>query len=393
MKVTVSVGPGPYASDLLLELRRRSLLYRAIEYWPDFKAVEYGPGGATALRAHSRTYQAIVWATWATWRRVPYYRRFETPRSLVYGLYDRLARRHIEGCDVFVGWSQVSLRSLGAAKRTGALAFLEHPMVHVNTWMSIMEREYCQFGGQTTLFYSLFPSSVVRRMLKEYEVADVINVPSSFARQTFVANGVSASKLVVTSLGVDAESFGPAACSDGHPFRVLYAGRMELLKGVHYLLQAYHELDLSDAELWLAGPLLPELEPFFRRHAGQFRHFGHLNQEQLRPIYQSASVFVLPSVQEGFGLVILEAMACGLPVIATSSTGGPDIIRDGVDGFIVPPGDVEALKDRLLRLHRDRELRRAMSVEARKRVESRFTRAQYGERFAGQLTAAAGRRG
>jgi len=90
----------------------------------------------------------------------------------------------------------------------------------------------------------------------------------------------------------------------------------------------------------------------------------------LRALYQQSSVLVLPSIEEGFGVVIAEAMACGVPVIATPNTAAPDLIRDGVDGFIVPIRDVGALTDRLLALRNQPDLRQEMGMAARERIRA-----------------------
>lgn len=305
---------------------------------------------------------------------------FETPKSLQFALYDRIASRYIGKCRILVGWSQVSLCSFRRAKKRGILTVLEHPMIHVRAWMRLMRKEYAKWKGEIKAFRSLFPSPLIRRMLKEYEEADVINVLSTFAKKTFISEGVPEEKIFVTPLGVDVKSFCPSPEKKHFKFVVLYVGRMELLKGVHYLLQAFAELRLPNAELWLVGASSPEILPFFRRYEGFFRYIGEIPHSKLPQIYQQAFIFVLPSIQEGFGLVILEAMACGIPVIATHSTGAPDVIRDGVDGFIIPPCNVEALKEHIEWAYNHRNQLEEMGENARQRVCEAFTWEHYGER-------------
>ncbi|MDJ1179471.1 glycosyltransferase family 4 protein [Roseofilum sp. BLCC_M91] len=129
-------------------------------------------------------------------------------------------------------------------------------------------------------------------------------------------------------------------------FRALYVGRVEPRKGIHYLLKAWKNLNLSDAELCLIG--INEFPSgWLDQYQDLFRYIPPVPHYSLNQYYSSASVFVFPSLVEGFGLVLLEAMACGIPVITTPNTAGPDIIMDGVEGFIVPIRDTEALQEKL----------------------------------------------
>jgi glycosyltransferase involved in cell wall biosynthesis len=96
-------------------------------------------------------------------------------------------------------------------------------------------------------------------------------------------------------------------------------------------------------------------------------------------LYSDGSVLVLPSIEDGFGLVIGQALACGIPVIATTHTGGPDVLEEGVNGFIVPPGDVDALQGALTTAYENRETLAEMGREARRRVEQARGWGAYGD--------------
>jgi glycosyltransferase involved in cell wall biosynthesis len=156
---------------------------------------------------------------------------------------------------------------------------------------------------------------------------------------------------------------------------------MRLRKGVQYLLQAFSELSLENAELMLLGSMEKEMEPLFEKYKGLFKHMGHIPFEKLYDYYSQGSIFVLPSVEEGLALVQPQAMACGLPVICTTNTGGEDIIRNGKEGFIVPIRDVEALKEKILYLYDHPKAREKMSHAAKKRVEKGYTWDDYGDRM------------
>lgn len=392
MKVVVSVGPGQHGTFLLRELARHGCATLSVRSWPRFQVERWSGDLAPAVLARNPWYGRLAWLCWAAWRRLPRLGRYQTPAAWLFALHDRLARRVIEQCDVFLGWAQVSLLSLREARRRGAVAVLEHPMVHVGEWMATVREEYARWGSNAARYPNLFPRSLVRRMEQEYAEADYIVVLSRFARDTFAERGVNGERLLWLPLGVDVTHFHPGEASPDSPFRVIYVGRIELLKGVHYLLRAFAELDLPGAELWLVGPALPEMAPFLERYRGAYRHFGEVPQAQLPRYYTACSVAVLPSIGDGFGLVILEAMASGLPVIATDHTAAADLMTDGLHGFIVPVRDVRALKEKLAYLYGHRHEAQAMGARARERVVSTFTWEHYGDRLMEAYSALVDRR-
>jgi alpha-maltose-1-phosphate synthase len=151
-------------------------------------------------------------------------------------------------------------------------------------------------------------------------------------------------------------------------FRALFVGRVGPRKGFHYLLQAWQELHLPDAELLAIG--INEFpNNWLTQYQDIFRYIPSLPHAALNEYYSTASVFVFPSLVEGFGLVLLEAMACGIPVITTPNTAGPDILTDGVEGFIVPIRDVAALKEKLEWCYSHPEELAQMGKAARQKAE------------------------
>ena len=183
--------------------------------------------------------------------------------------------------------------------------------------------------------------------------------------------------------GVSLESFHPPAPNRERDdvFRIIQVGGVNLRKGCQYLLEAFAGLDLPDAELHFVGPVAPEMEPFRERHASDRVVFrGAVPQDALVAEYGRANVFCLASIQEGFGMVIAQAMACGLPVVATENTCAGDLLHEGVDGFVVPIRDPAALAEKLLWLYRNREACRAMGAFARERIEVGFSWQDYGAR-------------
>lgn len=189
--------------------------------------------------------------------------------------------------------------------------------------------------------------------------------------------------------GIDEELFSPAgrrAMGSGH---VLCVGRLsDPRKNIGLLLEAYARLPASSREkhpLVLAGASGPP-ESFWLRAqalgvANQVRYVPRPGTAELVSLYQSAKVFALSSDEEGLGIVVLEAMGCGVPVVCTRC-GGPDgIVSDGVDGFLVPMDDAHALSSAIESLLGDDELNARMGREARRTIEGRFSRKAAGARF------------
>ncbi len=383
ISLTLSVGPGWHHEHLIRELAARGVALRIIYSWPIFSVYSVRQTHQIPhLLKQVRLYDGLVRVTWGMWRRIPHFRKFETPRTPIYSVYDFLASRYLGQASIFHGWSQISLHSLRKAKRRSIPTILDHPMLHVNAWLSLAREEYARSGTDTKGYYSLLPQALVRRMKLEYREADRILVPSSISEDTFLQNGIAAGKLVRIPYGVDTSAFCPGDIGRTDIFRVLYAGRLELLKGMRYLLDAWRMLDLHNAELWLVGRVMPEVEPFLKQGATRsIRIVGNVTREELAKYYQSADVFVLPSLCDGFGLVILEAMASGLPVIATVNTGGPDVVTDGKEGFVIPIRNSDALAERLHWFYSHRSQASEMGRRAREKVMSHFTWEHYGGRI------------
>ena len=214
--------------------------------------------------------------------------------------------------------------------------------------------------------------------LWEYANCDKIEVPSHFARQSFVDEGVAAGRLLHNTIGVATDKFSPAPKED-NCFRVIYVGALTLRKGVQYLLQAWHELALPRAELWIIGNPTQEASPFLSKYGGSFKSFAAVPLAALRWYYSQGSVFAICSVEEGLAMVQVQAMACGLPLIATTNTGAADLVADGEQGFIIPIRNIDVLKEKILYMYQHEAERQRMATAALAQAR-RFTWDAYGER-------------
>lgn len=197
---------------------------------------------------------------------------------------------------------------------------------------------------------------------EELALADCVFVPSEHVKRT-LHGVVPQERIRVVQYGappVRSREVGDS--SMGGPLKVVFAGALHQRKGIGYLLEAIDGMGM-DAELTLIGQRLAP-NPIVDAACSRWRWFESIPHEEVLDIMRGSDVLVLPSLSEGFGMVVTEALACGLPVIVTSNVGAGDVIRDGVEGFVVPIRSAEAIAECLDRLHRDRTLLAEMSHNA-----------------------------
>ena len=254
-------------------------------------------------------------------------------------------------------------------------------MTHLEHWQEQVLTECERFGVRPKNCGAVLPSPMIRRAQHEYALCDRIQVLSSAARRSFERYG-HGDKTVVILPGVDHLSFRPPAEKPpARLFRVCYVGRVELAKGLGYLLKAWKQLSLRKAELLLVGEVRPEMNNLLRTFGGSnIKVMGKLEPEKVAECYQESNLFVFPSGNEGFGLVLLEAMASGLPVAATKESGAEDCVTEGKDGFILPARNPDALARAILWCYQHPHETLAMGRAARVKVEEQFTLPHYEER-------------
>ena len=304
-------------------------------------------------------------------------RRFSKASEIVNGLMSRTeqdvahaASRYVTRSDVVVASYHVAFPAFKRARECGRRTVLNYPIAH-HRWQygmyAEMAQRYPEFAPALPRFGSTEAHSAV--LDREIELADVILVGSRFAYESFVSQGIAPDRLRVIPYGADSQRFTPAAetARDDKRFKVLFVGQIGERKGVSHLLKAYQRFQKPDTELHLVGDYMPGLE-VYAPYRDLYRHTPNVPQTRLPDLFRAADVFVFPTLVEGMGMVVLEAMACGLPVIVTPN--GPDqVVRDGVDGYVVPACDPQAIVDRLERLYADADLRREMGRNARRQAE------------------------
>ena len=372
IKITISVAGRFHAFDLAEQLQKRQALNRLITPYPKFKVKNWG------IPSNKITNLLTNEFFLRGWNKLPsFIKNTWNPDLFLKNRFDNFAKNNIPlDTDLFIGWSGSSYNTLSKAKKQGIVTVLERGSSHILFQTEILSEEYKCLG----LPPSIAHPKIIERELQEYQTADFISIPSQFVKSTFVKFGIPEKKLIVNPYGVNISDFNPIEKKDSK-FRVIFCGSLSIRKGIHYLLQAFYELNLKDSELWLIGPKSIEIDKFLTKYKHPHIHYkGSYPQSKLNELYSQGSVFCLPSIEEGLAMVILQAMACGLPIICTTNTGGQDIIGEGINGFTIPPRNVGSIKEKLLFLYENPGICKKMGISARNMVKRGFSWDDYGNR-------------
>jgi alpha-maltose-1-phosphate synthase len=264
-----------------------------------------------------------------------------------------------------------ALQMFEAASNAGLRRFYELPIGYWRVGRRIMEEEAERQPAWAMTLDALADSTAkLERKDAELRAADHIFVPSAFVRETLREHPSITATIDVIPYGAPLPNPLALAGRGRTPkLRLLYVGLLVQRKGLSYLFQTMRQLG-SVATLSLIGAKPPMECPTLDTELQRHNWLGVHPYDRVLEIMAQHDVLIFPSLFEGFGLVILEAMAQGVPVITTPNGGAPEAIDDGRDGFIVPIRDVDALAERVMRLARDRDRLSAMSVAALKKAET-----------------------
>lgn len=267
--------------------------------------------------------------------------------DLVYTSLDHhVSSHHLQDINGIYAYEDGAATTFQKAKQQGLLCLYDLPIAFYRTSRTLQLEEAELFPELAPALQGIQePNWKLERKEQEIQLADHIFVPSSFVQNSLLDAGVKSEKISVIPFGAPLEYFRPQPKKD-HLFRALFVGRISPRKGTHYLLQAWKELQLPDAELLLVG-INDFPEGWLNQYLDIITYLKSVPHASLNQYYNAASVLVFPSLVEGLALVQLEAMACGIPLITTPNAGGSDIITDGMEGFIIPIRDLQMLKEKL----------------------------------------------
>jgi glycosyltransferase involved in cell wall biosynthesis len=292
-----------------------------------------------------------------------------------------VARRILDGVDVVWSFDTCSRWLFSVAKSRGLKCVLDVSIAHPAAGDEILSEHAARCPQYSSDLHGLGKSAaeIAERQL-EMELADIVVSASSFTAGTLDRFQVPREKVRVVPYGVNLDGFHPAADAGvtREKTTFLFVGWFSQRKGIYYLLEAWARSGLGARhELLLAGGSRGQLRCWPGELPAGVRCLGRVPHGELASVYRGADVFVFPSLFEGFGLVLLEAMASGLPVLTTPHTAGPDLVADGTEGFLSAPGDVSELASQMRMLADDPVRCRAMGSAARRRAEY-YTWERYG---------------
>lgn len=248
--------------------------------------------------------------------------------------------------NVFWGFQGSAFHSLASAQKAGKRTIVELATAHVTAAKTILGEEQRLHPEWADSFDNLeFPTHYEYRLEQEPHLADYVVAASTFTKSTLLEEGIEERKIKLLPLGTELNHipFGlPQEKVYNRPLKLLFVGRITQRKGIVYLLEAMKQFHPKEVELHIIGYVHGSGEGL-KPYAGLYTLHPPMSQQQLYNEYQNYDALVLPSVFEGFGLVIVEAMAASLPVIATEHTIAPDIIEQEKDGFVIPIRDVQAI--------------------------------------------------
>src|SRR5262249_38330938 len=240
------------------------------------------------------------------------------------------------------------------AKKLGIFCFYEHPIVHWRFSQKIQQEEAELRPEWAPTLVALEDSEEkLARKDEELALADLVITPSNFSKESLGAASKLTARVRVIPYGTNPMSSKVSRRLKEGKLRVLFVGALTQAKGLGYLLEAAEQLQ-DRIELTLIGRRVSPTIPTRTMLEGHDWIPSLSHPELLREMVRH-DVLVLPSLNEGFGLVLAEAMGQGLTVITTAHTAGPELFIDGVEGFIVPIRSSQAIAEKLLLLDGERD--------------------------------------
>lgn len=348
MKITILVGGRFHAFDLADQLEKRGHLLNLITSYPKWKTLKFA--NIDKKKIKTVILKEIIERTILKLR-LTNYLTFLFKYLNKYFEYFASKKVDYKNSDILVGWSGFSYKAFQKSENYNIIKILERGSSHIKFQSEILSEEYKKFN----IKYKIDPK-LIEQELKEYDLADYISIPSKFVKKTFLQNRIEEKKLILVPYGVNLDNFYPQKKKD-NIFRFIYVGTLSIRKGVWYTLKAFNELNLPNSELILVGSTDHDFLPLLKEFTSnkKIKILNHVSQNKLIEFYNISDVFIISSIEDGFAMVIPQALACGLPVICSDNSGGSELIKNGVNGYVVSIRDIYELKKKMNLLYEDKK--------------------------------------
>jgi len=290
--------------------------------------------------------------------------------------FDRMCSVVVEKSDMILGAASSSLYTGRVAKKKGAKFVLDRACPDIR----VQERVVGEEAKKTKGPFTPAPDWFLQRQIAEYEEADFIVSPSEYSRRSFPPH-LKAKNILVRLTG-NVKTVSEVKTHPPRPFTVGVVGGQPLRKGYLYLLEAWKQLGWSDARLLLrtSAPVIKEYAVL----ADLINNQPNVTMVNFVPdiadFFQQCDVFILPSIDDGFGLALFEAVGQGIPCIATSNSGASELLKAGEELMVIEPFSAKAIADSLTTLRESPDLRQKLAVNglnAVKALQVDFSKSQY----------------
>ena len=270
--------------------------------------------------------------------------------------------------DVLLGLSGVSLNSGRKILDKKKIFICERASSHILYQDNLLADEYKIHNRK----YNRIHNWIIENEQKEYEMADIILVPSNFVKNTFDKKNIN--KVNVLNFNVNTQNFfkDTNIKKSQKYFDILFVGGITLRKGLHYLIDAFNKFKHPNKRLNIVGDHSFDKDFFEKKFNNEkIVYHGHIDHLKLNELYNKAHVFVLPSIEEGFATVILQAAAAGCPVIVSENTGASEFVENNKIGYSVPIRDPIIIKNKLDILSENNNLLDEFSHNATKTMKEK----------------------
>ena len=263
----------------------------------------------------------------------------------------------------------------------GIIKIVERGSSHIEVQQTLLNIAYRNMG-----LIPDFNAEQIEREIREYDLSDKISIPSTFVKNTFIGKGICSEKLWLNPYGVNLQNFRNNDVEKERKFTFIFCGWGSVRKGYHILIQAMNVINtqhFDEYQVIHLGNVHPELKSFCEKYSAKnLIEVGHKPQQELVEWYNKSHCFILPTFEDGFAMVILQAMACGLPILTSRNCGGPDCVSaEGVEGITFEQIDVNNLVLNMLTFIKNKDLAKIMGENSLNKSREIFSWKEYGDRY------------